>query len=95
MAGSEHEEGIPDADAGAQGTDAFRNGDKPRREVKPLGPQRVWGLGDKSGLSEPKVKGQLDYKAGAGHGGVDLGVTYRDELSQLSGKIVLQDPRPE
>lgn len=37
MAGSEHEEGIPDADAGAQGTDALRKGNKPRREGEASG----------------------------------------------------------
>lgn len=44
MATSEHEEGIPDADAGAQGTGAFRKGNKTRRESEVSGAPGMWSV---------------------------------------------------
>lgn len=41
MASSEHEEGIPDADAGAQGTDLSGRGARPGGKVKYLEPRYV------------------------------------------------------
>lgn len=44
MASSEREEGIPGADAGAQGTDAFRQGNKTRGEGEVSGAPGVWSV---------------------------------------------------
>lgn len=45
-------------------------------------------------LMEMSIR-QLDYKAGAGHGNMDLGVTHRDELSEPKRKYVLKNQRTE